>query len=141
MFLLENELSKEKSLCHNFKQRYTSLSEGLAKKNFKIEKEIFVLEPSKEIKLMELELNSYKEAYNYINTYCQNLKNSLISIEKINYNLLDENSNLKQYIREKNKEFYNQKVILTNVKDIVEAEKSYRPQNKSNECEIKEGKN
>ena len=133
IFLLENSLMKKDSQILSYKEKYTNLSDTYNRKGY-VEREIICIDPAESILAIQVELVLYKSSYDGLATYCNNLKNSLYSSEKANNRLMDENTNLKLYIREKTRQNYAHNLILQN-------EITRRSNNINDEKSIKAGLN
>ena len=111
VFVLENLLTKKDNQIKNYKDKYESILNISEEKNL-FDKEIIVVDPTVSILSYNEELLNYKNSYINLIEYCNKLKNSIVTTEKANNRLLDENSNLKLYIREKNKQNYANTLML-----------------------------
>lgn len=110
IFVLEHLVLKRDNQMNNYKEKYEKLSD--AENRLYVEKEVLVTDPSVSLSAIHEELILYKNSYANLSNYCNSIKSSLFTYEKANNRIMDENTNLKLYIREKNRENYAQNLIL-----------------------------
>lgn len=110
IFVLENLILKRDNQLNNYKEKYERLAD--AENRLYIEKEVLVTDPAISLAAIHEELIMYKNSYVNLSNYCNSIKSSLFTYEKANNRIMDENTNLKLYIREKNRENYAQNMLL-----------------------------
>lgn len=109
VFVLENQIIKKNNQLFHYKDRYEKLFNT---ESIIVERELLVSDPALSLSFIHQELAYYKESYKSLSAYSNCLKNSLFTTEKTNNRIMDENTNLKLFIRQKNKEMQSQSLFL-----------------------------
>jgi hypothetical protein len=100
IFVLENILQKKENIIDSLNKKIQKVNHNTSTdSNIVKEKEIFILEPSLAVTQLHDELMLYKKIYQTLTTHITELKASLARYHKLNHDLEQELSKLKQEMK------------------------------------------
>jgi hypothetical protein len=100
IFVLENILQKKENIIDSLNKKIQKVNHNTSQdSNITKEKEIFILEPSLAVTQLHDELMLYKKIYQTLTTHITELKASLARYHKLNHDLEQELSKLKQEMK------------------------------------------